>query len=40
MREWQRDRQRRPVRREVIMLVTIREQRYVREPIETKNFKF
>ena len=30
----------RPVRREDIMLVTIREQRYVSEPIETKYLKF
>jgi hypothetical protein len=28
-----------PVRREEIVLVTIREQRYVSEPIETKYFK-
>ena len=31
---------RRPVRREEILLVTIREQRCVGEPIETKYFKF
>ena len=40
VREWQKDRERRPVRREEIMLVTIREQRYVSEPIETNYFKF
>jgi hypothetical protein len=40
VREWQRDTERRPVRREEIMLVTVREQRYVSEPIETKYLKF
>jgi len=35
-----RDRERRPVRRQKIMLITIREQRYVSEPIETKYLKF
>ena len=33
------ERERRPIRREEIMLVTIREQRYVSEPIETKYLK-
>jgi len=36
----QTDRERRKVRCEEIMLVTIREQRYVSEPIETKYPKF
>jgi hypothetical protein len=38
----ERERERRPVRREEIMLVAIREQRYVyvSEPMETKYFKF
>jgi len=40
MTEWQTDRERRPVGREEIMLVTIREQHYSSEPIETKYFKF
>jgi hypothetical protein len=40
VRKWQRDRERRPVRREVIMLVTLRQERYVSEPIETKYLKF
>jgi hypothetical protein len=34
------DRQRRPVKREEIMLVTTMEQRYVSEPIETKYLTF
>jgi len=41
-REWEsdRDRERRPVRQGEFTLVTIREQRYVSEPIETKYFEF
>jgi hypothetical protein len=36
----EREREKRSVRREEIMLVTIREQHYVSEPIETKYLKF
>jgi hypothetical protein len=39
-RERERDKERSPLRREEIMLVTTREQRYVSEPIETKYLKF
>ena len=39
MTEERRDTERKPVRREEIMLVTIREQRYVSEPIETSSFR-
>jgi hypothetical protein len=35
----ERERERRPVRREEVMLVTTREQRYVSEPVETKYLK-
>jgi len=34
------ERERRPVRSEAIVLVTMREQCYVNEPIETKYSKF
>ena len=40
MRERERERERRPVRHEEIMLVTIREQRYITELIETKYSNF
>jgi hypothetical protein len=40
MIERERERERRPVRREEIMLVTTREERYICEPIETKYLKF
>ena len=39
-RERERERETRPVRREEFMLVTIWEQRYGSEPIETKYLKF
>ena len=34
------ERERKPVRREEIVLVMVREQRYVSEPVETKYSKF